>query len=190
MYDGSSLDAEYVLWYTAPCSLVDRPDDGAGSISEVSVSPDCTAQHPKRQVIFIPATVRNRNLPSCCSGEPSSTGNLTDVVVTENNVSGNKDGGAHWRGGGGSNIANGNGHTVTVGDAAGGGETDASKSEVAVTGGDKLEGTDAVEDDALHLKRRVGLFSGVALIVGTMIGEYISLCRILPAATCPYIVTG
>lgn len=88
----------------------------------------------------------------------------------ENNVSGNKDGGAHWRSGN-SNIANGSGHAVSVGDAAGAGETDASLSEVAVPGGDKLEGTDAVEDDALHLKRRVGLFSGVALIVGTMIGS-------------------
>ncbi|KDR13693.1 b(0,+)-type amino acid transporter 1 isoform X2 [Zootermopsis nevadensis] len=87
----------------------------------------------------------------------------------ENNVSGNKDGGAHWRGG--INIANGNGTSVTAGDAAGGGETDASLSEVAVPGGDKLEGADAIEDDAIHLKRRVGLFSGVALIVGTMIGS-------------------
>ena len=74
--------------------------------------------------------------------------------------------------GGGNGIANGNGHTITVGDAAGASEADASLSEVAGPGGDKLEGTDATEDDAVHLKRRVGLFSGVALIVGTMIGEY------------------
>lgn len=105
-----------------------------------------------------------------CSGEPNSTGSLTNIVVSENNVSGNKDGGVHWRGGN-SNIANGNGHAVSVGDATGAGETDASLSEVAVPGGDKLEGTDTIEDDALHLKRRVGLFSGVALIVGTMIGK-------------------
>uniref|UniRef100_A0A1B6DUD2 b(0,+)-type amino acid transporter 1 n=1 Tax=Clastoptera arizonana TaxID=38151 RepID=A0A1B6DUD2_9HEMI len=39
------------------------------------------------------------------------------------------------------------------------------------TGGDKLEGTDSTQDDAIHLQRRVGLFSGVALIVGTMIGS-------------------
>lgn len=37
--------------------------------------------------------------------------------------------------------------------------------------GDKLEGSDAATDDPVHLKRRVGLFSGVALIVGTMIGS-------------------
>lgn len=34
-----------------------------------------------------------------------------------------------------------------------------------------LEGTDAETNDAVHLKRRVGLVSGVALIVGTMIGS-------------------
>lgn len=49
-------------------------------------------------------------------------------------------------------------------------ETDA-LSEVAVSGGDKLEGSDSIKDDAVHLKRRLGLFSGVALIVGTMIGK-------------------
>ena len=102
------------------------------------------------------------------SGEPNGTGSLTNVVVSENNVSGNKDGGIHWRGSGSNIVANGNGHAITVSAA----ETDASLSEMAVPGGDKLEGTDAIEDDALHLKRRVGLFSGVALIVGTMIGEY------------------
>ncbi|KAK7793926.1 hypothetical protein R5R35_011856 [Gryllus longicercus] len=36
---------------------------------------------------------------------------------------------------------------------------------------DQLEGPGAAENDPLHLKRRVGLFSGVALIVGTMIGS-------------------
>ncbi|XP_024875753.1 b(0,+)-type amino acid transporter 1 isoform X2 [Temnothorax curvispinosus] len=34
-----------------------------------------------------------------------------------------------------------------------------------------LEGTDAEANDPVHLKRRVGLVSGVALIVGTMIGS-------------------
>ncbi|CAH1402731.1 unnamed protein product [Nezara viridula] len=38
-------------------------------------------------------------------------------------------------------------------------------------GGDKLEGAGSAQGDALHLQRRVGLLSGVALIVGTMIGS-------------------
>lgn len=42
----------------------------------------------------------------------------------------------------------------------------------AASGPDQLEGPGSIEDDALHLKRRVGLISGVALIVGTMIGTY------------------
>lgn len=41
----------------------------------------------------------------------------------------------------------------------------------ASAGTDKLERPGAIADDALHLKRRVGLLSGVALIVGTMIGK-------------------
>lgn len=42
------------------------------------------------------------------------------------------------------------------------------------TGGmrDSLEGTGSAQNDLIHLQRRVGLFSGVALIVGTMIGKY------------------
>lgn len=44
-------------------------------------------------------------------------------------------------------------------------------SEVAGSGGDKLEGPDTAKNDSVHLKRRLGLFSGVALIVGTMIGN-------------------
>lgn len=34
-----------------------------------------------------------------------------------------------------------------------------------------LEGSGSTPNDIVHLKRRVGLFSGVALIVGTMIGK-------------------
>ncbi|KAF5301585.1 hypothetical protein FQR65_LT08890 [Abscondita terminalis] len=43
--------------------------------------------------------------------------------------------------------------------------------ESAGAGPDKLERSSSIENDALHLKRRVGLISGVALIVGTMIGS-------------------
>lgn len=53
----------------------------------------------------------------------------------------------------------------------GDGSTQDEGSEVAGPGGDQLEGTDSIKDDPLHLERRVGLFSGVALIVGTMIGK-------------------
>ncbi|XP_043254275.1 b(0,+)-type amino acid transporter 1 isoform X2 [Colletes gigas] len=38
-------------------------------------------------------------------------------------------------------------------------------------GGGGLEGADPEENNSVHLKRRVGLVSGVALIVGTMIGS-------------------
>ncbi|XP_039288487.1 b(0,+)-type amino acid transporter 1-like isoform X2 [Nilaparvata lugens] len=51
-----------------------------------------------------------------------------------------------------------------------GGQDDSSEMGGAA-GGDQLERADATQDDALHLQRRVGLFSGVALIVGTMIGS-------------------
>lgn len=70
--------------------------------------------------------------------------------------------------------------------SAGGGECGAADEadtlSEAGAGGDKLEGTDSTQDDALHLERRVGLFSGVALIVGTMIGKC-SLCKALVPTT-------
>lgn len=73
----------------------------------------------------------------------------------------------HWRGSNESKHTGNGGVAVPgTGDAC---EAD-SVSEVAVTGGDKLAGSDTIADDAVHLKRRLGLFSGVALIVGTMIG--------------------
>lgn len=63
-------------------------------------------------------------------------------------------------------------------------------------GGTGLEGTDAEEDNSVHLKRRVGLVSGVALIVGTMIGSgcyqplfpiFIDqLCQTINAAFIPF----
>lgn len=53
----------------------------------------------------------------------------------------------------------------------GGGGTVGGADGSAAAGPDQLEGPGSAEDDALHLKRRVGLISGVALIVGTMIGK-------------------
>lgn len=74
----------------------------------------------------------------------------------------------------------------SAGGGAGGGECGAADEadtlSEAGAGGDKLEGTDSTQDDALHLERRVGLFSGVALIVGTMIGKC-SLCKALYLGT-------
>ncbi|KAG4076090.1 hypothetical protein HA402_011436 [Bradysia odoriphaga] len=53
------------------------------------------------------------------------------------------------------------------------GDPEATETDSSGTGGmrDSLEGTGAKKNDAVHLQRRVGLFSGVALIVGTMIGS-------------------
>lgn len=50
----------------------------------------------------------------------------------------------------------------------GGGDTEAAGGGGGPHG---LEGPGSATDDAVHLKRRVGLVSGVALIVGTMIGN-------------------
>lgn len=40
----------------------------------------------------------------------------------------------------------------------------------SITESNQLERSRSTENDPIHLKRRVGLVSGVALIVGTMIG--------------------
>lgn len=52
--------------------------------------------------------------------------------------------------------------------------TETTETDSSGTGGmrDTLEGTGTTQNDPIHLKRRVGLFSGVALIVGTMIGKF------------------
>ncbi|KAK6641603.1 hypothetical protein RUM44_013318 [Polyplax serrata] len=76
--------------------------------------------------------------------------------------------GLHWRGSTESKHT-GNGDILAPG-TGDGCETD-SLTEVAVTGTNKLERSSSIADDAVHLKRRLGLFSGVALIVGTMIGS-------------------
>ncbi|XP_055635136.1 b(0,+)-type amino acid transporter 1 isoform X1 [Toxorhynchites rutilus septentrionalis] len=53
------------------------------------------------------------------------------------------------------------------------GTSETAETDSSGTGGmrDSLEGTGSAQNDLIHLKRRVGLFSGVALIVGTMIGS-------------------
>lgn len=68
-----------------------------------------------------------------------------------------------------------NGSTYTnghVGATEGGPET--TETDPSGTGRMRksMERNGSTQNDSIHLKRRVGLFSGVALIVGTMIGEY------------------
>ncbi|XP_075227961.1 L-type amino acid transporter sobremesa isoform X2 [Lycorma delicatula] len=96
-----------------------------------------------------------RGLLSCTFSPESKSTSLTRQAQG-NNVPG-KDGQQLWSGD--SNNPSGDGSTQDEG------------SEVAGPGGDQLEGADSTQDDPLHLQRRVGLFSGVALIVGTMIGS-------------------
>ncbi|XP_049781978.1 b(0,+)-type amino acid transporter 1 isoform X1 [Schistocerca cancellata] len=76
------------------------------------------------------------------------------AVYTENNVSG-KDG---------LQLRNSSNGSASNGEAG-------ALSELSGTGGDQLERPSPTANDTVHLERRVGLFSGVALIVGTMIGS-------------------
>ncbi|VEN52690.1 unnamed protein product, partial [Callosobruchus maculatus] len=82
---------------------------------------------------------------------------------------------AQWRGN--RTISTGStGGTGGAGGNAGGdggrcnGGTPQDGGEAGPKGADQLEGAGSAQNDSLHLKRRVGLVSGVALIVGTMIG--------------------
>jgi L-type amino acid transporter 9 len=100
------------------------------------------------------------------------------VSLSGNNNASPKDG-VQWRGNRTSNgQCNGTGcglrFSGLAADGEGGGGFNGSE-ESAAAGPDQLEGPGSIENDTIHLKRRVGLVSGVALIVGTMIGE---LCEI------------
>ncbi|XP_060524207.1 b(0,+)-type amino acid transporter 1 isoform X1 [Cylas formicarius] len=82
-----------------------------------------------------------------------------------------KEGGVQWRGSRGSATLNGC-HVGSLRNGGLGGEGDAyAGTEEGPGGPDKLERSGPTENDPIHLKRRVGLISGVALIVGTMIGS-------------------
>ncbi|XP_056640503.1 b(0,+)-type amino acid transporter 1 isoform X3 [Diorhabda sublineata] len=98
-------------------------------------------------------------------------------MIGNNNAS-SKEAQLQWRG----NRSVSNGNTQCNGSSrgsfgmgilgSGDGEGDGpGNTEGGTTGQDQLEGPGSIEDDAIHLKRRVGLISGVALIVGTMIGS-------------------
>ncbi|CAH1109446.1 unnamed protein product [Psylliodes chrysocephalus] len=96
-----------------------------------------------------------------------------------NNNASSKEGQLQWRGNrsisnGGHTGCNGTSLCGSLGGLDGGfgdGEGTPGGTEGGAAGQDKLERPGAIEDDAIHLKRRVGLISGVALIVGTMIGS-------------------
>lgn len=94
-------------------------------------------------------------------------------ILAGNNNASPKDG-IQWRGNRSSNgQCNGAGCGIQCngdgGDGEGGGF---GSEESAAAGPDQLEGPGSIENDTIHLKRRVGLVSGVALIVGTMIGIF------------------
>ncbi|XP_058062986.1 b(0,+)-type amino acid transporter 1 [Anopheles bellator] len=63
--------------------------------------------------------------------------------------------------------------TTQLNGTLGRGTSETAETDSSGTGGmrDALEGPGSAQNDLIHLKRRVGLFSGVALIVGTMIGS-------------------
>ncbi|XP_049529942.1 b(0,+)-type amino acid transporter 1 isoform X4 [Anopheles darlingi] len=71
------------------------------------------------------------------------------------------------------NSHNGDNGTTQLNGTLGRGTSETAETDSSGTGGmrDALEGPGSAPNDIIHLKRRVGLFSGVALIVGTMIGS-------------------
>lgn len=66
-----------------------------------------------------------------------------------------------------------NGGTTCTNGSIGPEGPEATETDSSGTGGMRksLERKGSAPNDAVHLQRRVGLFSGVALIVGTMIGK-------------------
>lgn len=107
------------------------------------------------------------------AGHDAQTGNTANQQVQQlQQQQGNGRGGWSTEGSGemgGSSIVNGGWEARShLQQGTGGGLGD---DEDGGGGGGGLEGTDAASNNAVHLKRRVGLVSGVALIVGTMIGS-------------------
>ncbi|XP_049529939.1 b(0,+)-type amino acid transporter 1 isoform X1 [Anopheles darlingi] len=91
----------------------------------------------------------------CTNGFAGHSGSIRDVSKTD------------W------NSHNGDNGTTQLNGTLGRGTSETAETDSSGTGGmrDALEGPGSAPNDIIHLKRRVGLFSGVALIVGTMIGS-------------------
>ncbi|XP_035796314.1 b(0,+)-type amino acid transporter 1-like isoform X1 [Anopheles albimanus] len=91
----------------------------------------------------------------CTNGFAGHSGSIRDVSKTD------------W------NSHNGDNGTAQLNGTLGRGTSETAETDSSGTGGmrDALEGPGSAPNDIIHLKRRVGLFSGVALIVGTMIGS-------------------
>ncbi|CAH1986101.1 unnamed protein product [Acanthoscelides obtectus] len=123
------------------------------------------------------------DLFSCSSGGSVRKSSSTSWFKGNNNASiavPSKDGGlgisrAQWRGNRTASIGStGAGAGGNAGGDSGGrcnGTAPQDGGEAGPKGPDQLEGPGTAQNDSLHLKRRVGLVSGVALIVGTMIGS-------------------
>uniref|UniRef100_A0A182YJW2 b(0,+)-type amino acid transporter 1 n=1 Tax=Anopheles stephensi TaxID=30069 RepID=A0A182YJW2_ANOST len=90
----------------------------------------------------------------CTNGYAGHSGSIKDVSKTD------------WN----SRLGDG---TAQLNGTLGRGTSETAETDSSGTGGmrDALEGPGSTQNDIIHLKRRVGLFSGVALIVGTMIGS-------------------
>uniref|UniRef100_A0A182PEE0 b(0,+)-type amino acid transporter 1 n=1 Tax=Anopheles epiroticus TaxID=199890 RepID=A0A182PEE0_9DIPT len=90
----------------------------------------------------------------CTNGFAGHSGSIKDVSKTD------------WN----SRLGDG---TAQLNGTLGRGTSETAETDSSGTGGmrDALEGPGSAQNDIIHLKRRVGLFSGVALIVGTMIGS-------------------
>ncbi|XP_053671342.1 b(0,+)-type amino acid transporter 1 [Anopheles nili] len=124
------------------------------SISQLfSAAPDHDARGRNTHQLTAAGPATSPTL-QCTNGYAGHSGSIKDVSKTD------------WN----SRIGDGTAqHNGTLGR----GTSETAETDSSGTGGmrDALEGPGSTPNDIIHLKRRVGLFSGVALIVGTMIGS-------------------
>uniref|UniRef100_A0A182Q991 B(0,+)-type amino acid transporter 1 n=1 Tax=Anopheles farauti TaxID=69004 RepID=A0A182Q991_9DIPT len=125
------------------------------SISQLFSAPADPADARGRNTQQLQATGATATPAQCTTnGYAGHSGSIKDVSKTD------------WN----SRLGDG---TAQLNGTLGRGTSETAETDSSGTGGmrDALEGPGSAQNDAIHLKRRVGLFSGVALIVGTMIGS-------------------